>query len=358
MLVLRSEPPAHGRHPPEDRALRRHPDRTRSSRPLTPATSTRCRSTSRPRASRGWSASGSGCDAPPPDLTDWRRLVDRIGACEGRVRIALVGKYVQLHDAYLSVAEALKHAGHPPRRRARDRLGRRRGARPARRCSGGPTASSCRAASAGAASRARSRPPATPARTRRPVPRHLPGHADRGHRVRAARLRHGRRQLQRVRPRDALPGHRPAARAARDRGARAAPCGSAPTRSTSSPGTRARAGLRRPGRHLRAPPPPLRGQPAYARRARGRRASSSAAGRPDGRLVEIVELPDHPWFCAVQFHPEFKSRPDPPAAALPRVRRRRGGARPAPAAAARSASRPRSAGERGRSGRAAARWPG
>jgi CTP synthase len=47
---------------------------------------------------------------PPPDLTDWRRLVERIGACEGRVRIALVGKYVQLHDAYLSVAEALKHA--------------------------------------------------------------------------------------------------------------------------------------------------------------------------------------------------------------------------------------------------------
>jgi CTP synthase len=51
-----------------------------------------------------------GRPAPPPDLTDWRRLVDAIGACEGLVRIALVGKYVQLHDAYLSVAEALKHA--------------------------------------------------------------------------------------------------------------------------------------------------------------------------------------------------------------------------------------------------------
>ena len=31
---------------------------------------------------------------------------------------------------------------------------------------------------------------------------------------------------------------------------------------------------------------------------------------PDGRLVEIVELPDHPWFVGAQFHPEFKSRPD------------------------------------------------
>jgi CTP synthase len=30
---------------------------------------------------------------------------------------------------------------------------------------------------------------------------------------------------------------------------------------------------------------------------------------PDGGLVEIIELPDHPWFLAVQFHPEFKSKP-------------------------------------------------
>ena len=33
---------------------------------------------------------------------------------------------------------------------------------------------------------------------------------------------------------------------------------------------------------------------------------------PDGRLVEIVEDPGHPWFVGVQFHPEFKSRPDHP----------------------------------------------
>ncbi|MGI9540156.1 MAG: CTP synthase [Miltoncostaeaceae bacterium] len=47
----------------------------------------------------------------PPNLEDWTRLVRRIHACDGRVRIALVGKYVQLHDAYLSVVEALKHSG-------------------------------------------------------------------------------------------------------------------------------------------------------------------------------------------------------------------------------------------------------
>jgi CTP synthase len=33
----------------------------------------------------------------------------------------------------------------------------------------------------------------------------------------------------------------------------------------------------------------------------------------EGRLVEIVELSDHPWFVASQFHPEFKSRPMRPA---------------------------------------------
>jgi CTP synthase len=30
---------------------------------------------------------------------------------------------------------------------------------------------------------------------------------------------------------------------------------------------------------------------------------------PDGKFVEIAELPSHPWFVAVQFHPEFQSRP-------------------------------------------------
>ena len=34
---------------------------------------------------------------------------------------------------------------------------------------------------------------------------------------------------------------------------------------------------------------------------------------PDERLVEMIELPDHPFFVASQFHPEFKSRPERPA---------------------------------------------
>jgi CTP synthase len=47
----------------------------------------------------------------PTDLREWRSLVARIGAEKPTVRIALVGKYVALHDAYLSVAESLTHAG-------------------------------------------------------------------------------------------------------------------------------------------------------------------------------------------------------------------------------------------------------
>ena len=51
-------------------------------------------------------------DAPEPDLSQWRALVQRIRHQSRTVKIGLVGKYVQLHDAYLSVAEALRHAGY------------------------------------------------------------------------------------------------------------------------------------------------------------------------------------------------------------------------------------------------------
>ncbi len=53
-----------------------------------------------------------GIDAPQPDLNEWSAMVDRIKNREKEVHIGLVGKYVQLHDAYLSVAEAMRHAGY------------------------------------------------------------------------------------------------------------------------------------------------------------------------------------------------------------------------------------------------------
>jgi CTP synthase len=49
-------------------------------------------------------------EAPPPDLTSWEESIRRSERATKTVRIALVGKYVQLEDAYLSVSEALRHA--------------------------------------------------------------------------------------------------------------------------------------------------------------------------------------------------------------------------------------------------------
>ncbi len=46
----------------------------------------------------------------PPDMREWEAMVDRVRSASGVVRIALVGKYVQLQDAYLSVVEALNHS--------------------------------------------------------------------------------------------------------------------------------------------------------------------------------------------------------------------------------------------------------
>lgn len=50
-------------------------------------------------------------DVPKPDLTEWSNMVVRAKAATETVEIALVGKYVALHDAYLSVVEALTHGG-------------------------------------------------------------------------------------------------------------------------------------------------------------------------------------------------------------------------------------------------------
>src|SRR5919202_1144758 len=52
-----------------------------------------------------------GIDAPEPDLAAWEELTARADGARESVRIALVGKYTRLEDAYLSVIEALRHAG-------------------------------------------------------------------------------------------------------------------------------------------------------------------------------------------------------------------------------------------------------
>ena len=52
-----------------------------------------------------------GLAAPPPDLEPWREMVERITAPVARVRVAVVGKYMGVEDSYVSIIEALRHGG-------------------------------------------------------------------------------------------------------------------------------------------------------------------------------------------------------------------------------------------------------
>ena len=111
-------------------------------------------------ARRARRARSSGSTRRRPVLGEWQDLIDRIGEPREPVTIALVGKYVKLHDAYLSVHEALKHAGVQQGARSASSGSTPRTCPTRRRpsCSSRSTASSCRAASARAAGRGRSSP--------------------------------------------------------------------------------------------------------------------------------------------------------------------------------------------------------
>ncbi|MCL2066469.1 MAG: CTP synthase [Treponema sp.] len=52
-----------------------------------------------------------GINPPPPDLTAWREMTKKIASRKKETTIAVVGKYIKLHDAYLSIIESLNHAG-------------------------------------------------------------------------------------------------------------------------------------------------------------------------------------------------------------------------------------------------------
>ena len=57
--------------------------------------------------------------APRPNLARWEDVADRIFNAEGEVKVAIVGKYIQLEDAYKSIAEALTHGGMANRTRVK-----------------------------------------------------------------------------------------------------------------------------------------------------------------------------------------------------------------------------------------------
>jgi CTP synthase len=254
---------------------------------------------------------GLGDPAAPPDLASWQVLVDRIKAPKPTLEIALVGKYIELPDAYLSVTEALRHAAWASGVDAKvrwvdsekltpenvdERLAGAAGvlvpggfghrgiegkvlAAHYARDHGVPYLGLCLGLQCAVIEFAREVVGSKDVNstefdmfTEHPVIDFMPDQRDLEDKGGTMRL-----------------GLYPAKLAA---------------------GSRARQ---------------VYGEEVVYERHRHRfevnnryRAALEAAGMilsgvsPDGRLVEIVELRDHPWFVASQFHPEFKSRPERP----------------------------------------------
>jgi CTP synthase len=251
-----------------------------------------------------------GLPAGPPDLKDWRGLVADIKDLKDEVEIALVGKYVALHDAYLSVQEALYHAGfaHNTRVRIRwvDSEEIEKGVEAALAGVQGivvPGGFGCRGVPGKIMA-------IEYARTHK-IPylglclgmqtavieysRHVCGWQDADSGEFLDECAH--------KVIDLMPEQRDIAEKGGTMRLGLYPC-------KLVPGTRAYAAY---------------GEELIYERHRHRyelnnafRSDLEAAGlkisgtSPDERLVEIVELPGHPWFVATQFHPEFRSRPNRP----------------------------------------------
>ena len=251
------------------------------------------------------------------DWTDWDLLLERVHEPEHEVEVALVGKYIDLPDAYLSVTEALRAGGfhHDAKVRIRwvpsDSCETEAGAQKAL---GGadavlvPGGFGVRGieGKVGALRWARTHLRADPG--------HLPGPAVHGHRVRPRRSAGiDGRQLDRVRPADARARSsrrwRSRRRSSRAPATSAARCGSAARPPSSSRARVVAAGLRcddADERHRH------RYEVNNSYREALEEAGLVISGtHPDLGLVEFVELPPdvHPYYVSTQAHPEFKSRP-------------------------------------------------
>ena len=249
--------------------------------------------------------------AGPPDLGAWRALVERIKAPKPELEVALVGKYIELPDAYLSVTEAVRHAGWALGRNVRIRWVDSETLSPG-------NAAERLAGVAGVL-----------------VPGGF-GHRGIEGKVLAARYaREGSvpylglclglqcgiievaRDLLGARSAnstefdlftpDPVIDFMPDQRDMEDKGGTMR-LGLYPARL--SPGTKAAAAY---GDEVIYERHRHRFEVNNAYRQRLEAAGVVLSGQsPDGRLVEIIELRDHPWFVASQFHPEFRSRPDRP----------------------------------------------
>ena len=340
-IVCRSDAPDQRRAEAQDLLAVRRARRRRSSTRPTPATSTRSRWCSTRRASTTWSAASSASPTGPSTSPSGRPWSTGSRRPTRPVRIGLIGKYVSLPDAYLSVVEALQARRLPPRRQGRDRVDPGRGGRgPAGRRAGcaTSTASSSPAASASGASRARSPPPATPASTTSRASGCASG-------LQMMTIEYARNVLgltgansTEFDARTPAPGHRPDGQpAGRHRHGRH----DAPRRlrGRADAGLAGGRGLRR-DRRVRAPPPPLRVQPPLPDPVRGERAPAARARRPTTGWSSSSSCDGHPFWVGTQAHPELKSRPDRAGPAVPGVRRRRPRAGRGPGAPPLPAARP------------------
>jgi CTP synthase len=249
--------------------------------------------------------------ASPPDLAAWRELVERIKRPKPELEIALVGKYIELPDAYLSVTESLKHAGWA------------NGVDATIRWVSSETLTEDEVAAAldGVAGVL--------------VPGGF-GHRGIEGKVLAAHWARDRRipylglclglQCAVIEFAREVTGSRDVNSTEFDMFTEHPVIDFMPDqRDLEEKGGTMRLGLYPARLTLGSKAHAVYGDEVVYERHRHRfevnnryRAMLEGAGMvlsgqsPDGRLVEIVELRDHPWFVASQFHPEFKSRPERP----------------------------------------------
>ncbi|MBP3632280.1 MAG: CTP synthase [Oscillospiraceae bacterium] len=252
-----------------------------------------------------------GLDAGEPDMRHWHELVEQIHRATRPVTIALVGKYTELHDAYLSVAESLFHAGTACGAQVDIRWVD----------SQHLTAENIAGALAGCKGIL--------------VPG---GFGDRGIEgmILAAQYARENRipylgiclgmQIAVIEFARHVAGWTDAHSAEFDSATAHPVIDLMPDQV----GVTAKGGTMRLGKYPCVLTAGTRAQAAYGQseiweRHRHRYECSNvfrpaleeaglriAGTSPDGRLVEMVELPEHPWYVGCQFHPEFKSRPDRP----------------------------------------------